>query len=83
MRQVLHGCATITHAIRSPIERSTASKAELSRTYGLNPETVAKWRGRDGVHDAALGAEGVPIDSPKPGRRSLGSGLSTVHASAT
>ena len=55
MGQVLHGSATTTHAIRAAIQRSTASNAELSRTYGLNPKTVAKWRRRDVVHDAAMG----------------------------
>ena len=55
MGQVLHGSATTTHAIRAAIQRSTASTAELSRTYGLNPKTVAKWRNRDIVHDSAMG----------------------------
>ncbi|MEM6889127.1 MAG: IS481 family transposase [Pseudomonadota bacterium] len=55
MGQVLHGSATTTHAIRAAIQRSTASTAELSRTYGLNPKTVAKWRKRDVVHDSAMG----------------------------
>ena len=55
MGQVLHGCAATTHAVRAAIQRSTASTAELSRTYGLNPKTVAKWRKRDGVDDAPMG----------------------------
>lgn len=55
MGQVLHGSATTTHAVRAAIQRSTASVAELSRTYGLNPKTVAKWRKRDSVTDAAMG----------------------------
>ncbi len=42
MGRVLHGSATTTHAIRAAIQRSTASSAELSRTYGVNPKTVAK-----------------------------------------
>lgn len=36
MGQVLHGCAATTHAVRAAIQRSTASIAELSRTYRLN-----------------------------------------------
>jgi transposase InsO family protein len=55
MGQLLHGCAATTHAVRAAIQRSQASIAELSRTYGLNPKTVAKWKKRDGVSDAAMG----------------------------
>ncbi len=40
MGQVLHGCATTTHAVRKAIQRSKASLKELSRTYGVNPKTV-------------------------------------------
>jgi transposase InsO family protein len=55
MGQVLHGCAATTHAVRAAIQRSQASIAELSRTYGLNPKTVAKWKKREGVGDAPMG----------------------------
>ncbi|MBW1758214.1 MAG: IS481 family transposase [Deltaproteobacteria bacterium] len=55
MGQVLHGCAATTHAVRAAIQRSQASIAELSRTYGLNLKTVAKWKKRDGVDDAPMG----------------------------
>jgi transposase InsO family protein len=55
MGQLLHGCAATTHAVRAAIQRSQASIAELSRTYGLNPKTVAKWKKRDGVGDVAMG----------------------------
>jgi transposase InsO family protein len=55
MGQLLHGCAATTHAVRAAIQRSQASIAELSRTYGLNPKTVAKWKKRDGVTDAPMG----------------------------
>lgn len=55
MGQILHGSATTTHAIRVAIQRLTASTAELSRAYGLNPKTVAKWRKRDSVDDARMG----------------------------
>lgn len=55
MGQILHGSATTTHAIRAAIQRSQASIAELSRTYGVNPKTIAKWRKRDGVGDAPMG----------------------------
>ena len=55
MGQVLHGSATTKHAIRAAIRRSAAPIAALSRTYGLNPKTVAKWRKRATVTDAPMG----------------------------
>jgi len=54
MGQVLHGSAATTHAVRAAIQRSQASIAELSRTYGINPKTVAKWRKRESVEDAPM-----------------------------
>ena len=55
MGQVLHGSAATTHAVRAAIQRSQASIAELSRRYGVNPKTVAKWRKRETVDDAPMG----------------------------
>jgi transposase InsO family protein len=55
MGQVRHGSATTTHAIRAAIQRSQASAAELSRTYGINPKTVVKWRKRATVEDRRAG----------------------------
>ena len=55
MGQVLHGSAATTHAVRAAIQRSQASIAELSRRYGINPKTVAKWRKRETVDDAPMG----------------------------
>jgi len=55
MGQVLHGSATTTHSVRAAIQRSEASIAALSRRYGINPKTVAKWRKRDSVNDAPMG----------------------------
>jgi transposase InsO family protein len=55
MGQVLHGCATTTHAVRAAIQRSKAPTQELAEQYGLNPKTVRKWRGRDTVQDAPMG----------------------------
>lgn len=42
MGQVLHGCATTTHAVRSALQRSKASLKELAAQHELNPKTVVK-----------------------------------------
>ena len=55
MGQILHGSAKTTHAVRALIQRSQASNAALSRELGINVKTVAKWRKRDSVQDAAMG----------------------------
>jgi transposase InsO family protein len=55
MGQILHGSATTTHAVRAAIQRSQASLQELAARYNLNPKTVAKWKKRAFVHDAAMG----------------------------
>lgn len=55
MGQVLHGCATTTHAIRAAIQRSKAPLKDLAAHHGLNPKTVAKWRKRASVQDAPMG----------------------------
>ncbi|AIL65833.1 Integrase core domain protein [Rickettsiales bacterium Ac37b] len=53
MGQILHGCATTTHAIRKELQRSQATIKELSEQYNINPKTVIKWRQRkeEGVED--------------------------------
>ena len=55
MGQILHGSAKTTHAVRAAIQRSTATAKELAARYDLNPKTVAKWKKRDFVEDAAMG----------------------------
>ena len=55
MGQVLHGCATTTHAIRTAIQRSKAPLKELAPRCGLNSKTVAKWPKRAFAHDARMG----------------------------
>ena len=54
MGQVLHGCATTTHAVRAAIQRSKAPLKEQAARYGLNRKTVAKWRKRGFLHDAPM-----------------------------
>jgi transposase-like protein len=41
--RVRHGSAMTTHAVRAAIQRSLAAPAKLSRDFGINPRTVAKW----------------------------------------
>ena len=55
MGQVRHGSATTTHAVRAARQRSQASLAVLSREFGINPKTVAKWRKRATVEDLKTG----------------------------
>jgi transposase InsO family protein len=55
MGQVLHGCATTTEAIRRAIQNSQESLRALSRRYGINPKTVAKWKKRGSVVDQKTG----------------------------
>ncbi|GLQ67462.1 hypothetical protein GCM10007870_30470 [Gluconobacter kondonii] len=55
MGQIRHGSATTTHAVRAAIQRSQASLAALSKEFGINPKTVAKWRKRQTVEDQKTG----------------------------
>jgi hypothetical protein len=55
MGLVLHGCATTTEAIRRAIQHSQESLRTLSKRYGINPKTVAKWRQRGSVADLPTG----------------------------
>jgi len=53
--QVLHRGATTTAAIRRAIQHSQESLRTLARRHGINPKTVAKWRGRCTVADLPTG----------------------------
>ena len=55
MGQVLHGSATTTEAIRRAIQNSQASLRALSKRYGINLKTVAKWKKRTSVADLPTG----------------------------
>ena len=55
MGQDLHGCATTTEAIRRAIQNSQESLRALSKRYGINPKTVAKWKKRGLVADLSTG----------------------------
>jgi len=57
MGQVLHGSATTTEAIRRAIKNSQESLRALSKRYGINPKTVAKWKKRSSVADHPTGPQ--------------------------
>lgn len=82
MGQVLHGSAKTTYAVRAAIQRSESSLKELAQQYGINATTVAKWRKRDFVHDASMGAEEAVIWSADKGRGGDVRCLSAAHASS-
>ena len=51
MGQILHGSATTTEAVRRAIQHSQESLRQLSRRYGINQKTVAKWKKRTSAVD--------------------------------
>jgi len=53
--QVLHGSATTTEAVRRAIQHSQESLRTLSKHYGINQKTVAKWKKRSSVVDLPTG----------------------------
>jgi transposase InsO family protein len=55
MGQVLHGSATTTEAIRRAIQHSQESLRALSKRYGINQKTVAKWKKRTSAVDRKTG----------------------------
>src|SRR5215218_4122858 len=55
MGQVLHGSARTTAAVRRAIQHSQESLRSLAKRYGINPNTVAKWKKRGSVADHRTG----------------------------
>ena len=55
MGQVLHGSARTTEAVRRAIQNSQESLRALSKRYGINQKTVAKWKKRTSVADHPTG----------------------------
>ena len=55
MGQVLHGSATTTEAIRRAIQNIQESLRALSKRYGINQKTVAKWKRRTSTADLRTG----------------------------
>jgi len=58
MGQILHKCAKTTQAMRRDIQNSQESLMILSKRYGINIKTAAKWRSRkdEGVADRKMGS---------------------------
>ncbi len=55
MAGLLHGSARTTPRVRAELQAAQESTRALAARYGLNPKTVAKWRGRSGTADAPMG----------------------------
>ena len=55
MGQLLHGSARTTEAVRRAIQNSQESLRALSKRYGINQKTVAKWKKRTSVADHPTG----------------------------
>jgi transposase len=51
----LHGSARTTPRIRAELQASQEATRTLAARYGLNPKTVAKWRGRPTTADQPMG----------------------------
>ena len=70
MGQILHGCATTTEAIRRAIQNSQESLRALSRRYGINQKTVAKWKRRVSTADQPTGPRqpSLPFFPPRKRR---------------
>ena len=82
MGQVLHGSATTTETIRRAIQHSQASLRALSKRYGINRKTVAKWRQRTSVADQCTGPKDPHSTVLSPEDEAVVVGLSASHAPA-
>src|ERR687890_2609385 len=51
----LHGSARTTPRVRAELQEAQAATRPLAARYGLNPKTVAKWRGRTTTADQPMG----------------------------
>ena len=57
MGEVLHGSATTTEAIRRAIQNSEESLRALSKRYGINQKTVAKWKSEPPLRTCRRGSK--------------------------
>lgn len=53
--QVLNGSATTTESVRRAIQNNEVSLRALSKPYGINQKTVAKWKKRTSLADLPTG----------------------------
>lgn len=57
MGQVLLGCATTTEAVRRAIKHSQGSLRALAKRYGIDQNTVPKWKKRTSCADLPAGSK--------------------------
>jgi transposase len=62
MGQILHASATTTGVVLRAIQCSSDSLRTLSKRYGINPKTVAKWKKRTGARGLAHGSARAALD---------------------
>lgn len=55
MGKIPHGCARTTLATRRLIQQSTESLQTLTIRFGIDPQTVTKWRSRITTGEAVRG----------------------------
>ena len=77
MGQVLHGSARTTPAVRRLIQQSPQSLQRLATRHGVNPKTVAKWRGRATTADAPMGPK--PASTVLSAAEEAGAGAFRQH----
>ena len=49
----LHKNATATSAVRAAIQQASGTLTDLAEQFHVSPRTLARWKARDGVHDAS------------------------------
>src|SRR5215210_6250630 len=80
--EVLHGSARTTPRVRAELQRSQESTRALAARYGLNPKTVAKWRGRTTTADAPMGPSDPRSTVLTPVEEAMVVEVPTPHAAA-
>lgn len=73
----LHGSARTTPRICAELQLATGSHRSLTKLYGINPKTVAKWRVRTSVLDEPMG----PLGRKPAGRLAVVDTVSTTRTS--
>jgi len=70
MGQIYHGNAKTTAAVRREIQNSQESLMTLSKRYGINIKTVAKWKKRNEGEDLPAGPKN-PRSTVRPRENSI------------